>query len=167
MRASSTSLTRRMLLVAVSLATVLGAALVLALSSGSGGEGLMRSLAVVLGQGEPNPVLETIVWRIRLPRALLAALAGGALSLGGLVFQALLRNPLAEPYILGIAGGSVTTGSVTTPGVAVMMMTTGSWGSASFLRPQAEIKTKIKIARKNRGIKPLFFILHSPWLDSG
>ncbi len=106
MRASSTSLTRRMLLVAVSLATVLGAALVLALSSGSGGEGLMRSLAVVLGQGEPNPVLETIVWRIRLPRALLAALAGGALSLGGLVFQALLRNPLAEPYILGVSGGS-------------------------------------------------------------
>jgi iron complex transport system permease protein len=95
-----------MLLVAVSLATVLGAALVLALSSGSGGEGLMRSLAVVLGQGEPNPVLETIVWRIRLPRALLAALAGGALSLGGLVFQALLRNPLAEPYILGVSGGS-------------------------------------------------------------
>ena len=66
----------------------------------------MRSLAVVLGQGEPNPVLETIVWRIRLPRALLAALAGGALSLGGLVFQALLRNPLAEPYILGVSGGS-------------------------------------------------------------
>ena len=106
MRASSTSLTRRILLVAVSLATVLAAALVLALSSGSGGEGLMRSLAVVLGQGEPNPVLETIVWRIRLPRALLAALAGGALSLGGLVFQALLRNPLAEPYILGVSGGS-------------------------------------------------------------
>ncbi len=106
MRASSTTLTRRMLLVAVSLAAVLAAALVLALSSGSGGEGLMRSLTVVLGQGEPNPVLETIVWRIRLPRALLAALAGGALSLGGLVFQALLRNPLAEPYILGVSGGS-------------------------------------------------------------
>ncbi|MFW5855134.1 MAG: FecCD family ABC transporter permease, partial [Thermodesulfobacteriota bacterium] len=47
-----------------------------------------------------------IVWRIRLPRTLLAALVGSSLSLGGLVFQALLRNPLAEPYILGISGGS-------------------------------------------------------------
>lgn len=44
--------------------------------------------------------------RIRLPRVLLAALVGAALPLGGLVFQVLLKNPLAEPYILGISGGS-------------------------------------------------------------
>ena len=37
---------------------------------------------------------------------LLAVLVGATLSLGGLVFQALLRNPLAEPYILGVSGGS-------------------------------------------------------------
>ena len=106
MSASSPPVVRRLLAVPLCLLLLLAAALILALSSGSGGEGLARSLAVVLGQGEPNPVLETIVWRIRLPRALLAALAGGALSLGGLVFQALLRNPLAEPYILGVSGGS-------------------------------------------------------------
>lgn len=51
-------------------------------------------------------MLYTIIWQIRFPRVLLAALVGAALSLGGLVFQALLRNPLAEPYILGISGGS-------------------------------------------------------------
>ena len=51
-------------------------------------------------------MLHTIIWRIRLPRVLLAALVGATLSLGGLVFQALLRNLLAEPYILGISGGS-------------------------------------------------------------
>ena len=51
-------------------------------------------------------MLNTIVWQIRFPRVLLAALVGATLSLGGLVFQALLRNPLAEPYILGISGGS-------------------------------------------------------------
>ena len=48
----------------------------------------------------------SIVWKIRLPRVIMAALVGAALSLGGLVFQVLLRNPLAEPYILGISGGS-------------------------------------------------------------
>jgi iron complex transport system permease protein len=106
MTASSRPLIKRLLLAAASLSVVLAAALVLALSIGSGGEGILRSLPVVLGQGEPGSALEAIVWRIRLPRALLAALAGGTLSLGGLVFQALLRNPLAEPYILGVSGGS-------------------------------------------------------------
>ena len=51
-------------------------------------------------------MVHTIIWQIRFPRVLLAALVGATLSLGGLVFQALLRNPLAEPYILGISGGS-------------------------------------------------------------
>ncbi len=51
-------------------------------------------------------MLGAIIWEIRFPRVLLAALVGASLSLGGLVFQALLRNPLAEPYILGISGGS-------------------------------------------------------------
>jgi iron complex transport system permease protein len=106
MKGSSAPLLRRLLLAVGALAVVLAAVLILALSSGSGGDGILRSFRVVLGHGEPDAVLETIVWRIRLPRALLAALAGGALSLGGLVFQALLRNPLAEPYILGVSGGS-------------------------------------------------------------
>jgi iron complex transport system permease protein len=56
------------------------------------------------GVGDPTTV--AIVRRIRLPRALLAALVGGALAASGATFQALLRNPLAEPYILGVAGGA-------------------------------------------------------------
>jgi iron complex transport system permease protein len=46
-----------------------------------------------------------VVREIRLPRALFAALVGGALSVSGAAFQALLRNPLASPYILGVSGG--------------------------------------------------------------
>jgi iron complex transport system permease protein len=61
---------------------------------------------VLAGHADQYPTLSSIVWRIRLPRVLLAALVGATLSLGGLVFQALLRNPLAEPYILGVSGGS-------------------------------------------------------------
>jgi len=48
----------------------------------------------------------TILWRIRVPRVLLAILAGGALAVSGLAFQTLFRNPLAEPYTLGVAGGA-------------------------------------------------------------
>jgi len=72
-------------------------------------------------------MLDTIIWQIRFPRVLLATLVGAALSLGGLVFQALLRNPLAEPYILGISGGSaigaiigILIGFSKFPGVSLM-----------------------------------------------
>jgi iron complex transport system permease protein len=49
---------------------------------------------------------QTILFSIRLPRILLAAIVGAALSSSGVIFQALLRNPLADPYILGISGGA-------------------------------------------------------------
>jgi iron complex transport system permease protein len=47
-----------------------------------------------------------IVFEVRLPRVLLAALAGAGLSVVGVALQALLRNPLAEPFVLGVSGGS-------------------------------------------------------------
>ncbi len=47
-----------------------------------------------------------ILFQVRLPRVLLAALAGGALSMAGVVFQALLRDALAEPYTLGVQSGA-------------------------------------------------------------
>ncbi|MFC5049488.1 FecCD family ABC transporter permease [Rubritalea spongiae] len=47
-----------------------------------------------------------ILWEVRLPRVLLAFICGAALSLGGLVFQAMFRNALATPYTLGVASGS-------------------------------------------------------------
>lgn len=57
-----------------------------------------------------------IVWDYRLSRALLAASAGAALALSGAILQALLRNPLAEPYVLGISAGA------STGAVAVMIL---------------------------------------------
>jgi iron complex transport system permease protein len=77
----------------------------LGLSMGSSGNSFQAVWASLFGSSEDN-VLSTIIWRIRMPRVIMAALVGATLSLGGLVFQALLRNPLAEPYILGISGGS-------------------------------------------------------------
>lgn len=50
---------------------------------------------------------ENIVWVIRMPRVLLAVFAGAGLSLSGVVLQASVQNPLAEPYILGISSGGV------------------------------------------------------------
>jgi iron complex transport system permease protein len=49
---------------------------------------------------------ELIIFSVRLPRIIFAGVVGASLSLGGVIFQAILRNPLADPYILGISGGS-------------------------------------------------------------
>lgn len=53
-----------------------------------------------------------IVFHVRLPRVLLAVLAGAGLSIVGVTLQALLRNPLAEPYVLGVSGGSAVGATV-------------------------------------------------------
>lgn len=51
-------------------------------------------------------IASTIIWELRAPRAYIAFVTGGLLSLAGLLMQVLLRNPLADPYILGISSGS-------------------------------------------------------------
>jgi len=56
--------------------------------------------------GGSDETTRTIVLELRLPRAVGALLVGGALGLAGAVFQALLRNPLAEPWVLGVSGGA-------------------------------------------------------------
>ncbi len=96
---------KRIAAVSFLLLFILMAAGLLGISLGSS-QNLGTMLDYFFTGGEKDPMLANIIWRIRLPRVILAALAGSVLSLGGLVFQALLRNPLAEPYILGISGGS-------------------------------------------------------------
>lgn len=97
---------KKMVLVTIAMAVVLAVVMVLGLTLGSAEEGMLSFLRALLNPGESESLLNTIIWEIRMPRVLAAALVGATLSLGGLVFQALLRNPLAEPYILGISGGS-------------------------------------------------------------
>jgi iron complex transport system permease protein len=78
------------------------------------------SLAVLLGTEPVSARLalaeggldRTILLDVRLPRVLLAAVSGAGLAAVGAAFQALLRNPLAEPYVLGVSGGSAL-GAVT------------------------------------------------------
>jgi len=59
-----------------------------------------------------DPVVTRIVWDLRLPRTLLALLVGGGLSIIGVAMQTLVRNPLAEPYILGISSGATAGASL-------------------------------------------------------
>jgi iron complex transport system permease protein len=86
-------------------------------------------LAILSGRGDSST--RFIVLELRLPRVLLGMLVGGGLALAGAVLQALLRNPLAEPYILGISGGAAA-GVVAV--LALGLASTASWflPSAAF-----------------------------------
>lgn len=74
--------------------------------------------------GEPlPPLLDSLVWESRVPRVLLAAVVGMGLSVCGVVLQSITRNPLADPYLLGVSSGASTG--------AVMVMVLG-FGAGSI-----------------------------------
>jgi iron complex transport system permease protein len=81
-------------------ALVLGAVMALAVALGTEPVDLGRAL------GDPGSLDRLIVVGVRLPRVVLGAIAGGGLAVAGVAFQAILRNPLAEPYVLGVSGGA-------------------------------------------------------------
>jgi iron complex transport system permease protein len=95
---------RRTELLFAGLALVATASLLVALASGSADIGFGESLAALFGDA-PEQV-RTLVLDLRLPRALTAFAVGGLLAVAGVLMQVLLRNPLAEPYILGTSGGA-------------------------------------------------------------
>jgi iron complex transport system permease protein len=70
-----------------------------------------------------DPATHAIIWEIRMPRVVLAGLVGAALAGAGVVFQGLLRNPLADPYVLGVSSGAAL-------GAAVAILT--GWGITWF-----------------------------------
>ena len=71
---------------------------------------LLAALVLGLSLGSAEHASAAIVWQIRLPRVLLAALVGAGLASAGSLLQALLHNPLADPYVLGISGGAALGG---------------------------------------------------------
>jgi len=79
---------------------------------------LLGPANVPLGEVLASPIL----WQLRLPRAVLAFLVGGALGASGVALQALVRNPLADPFLLGLSGGAGL-GAV----VAIALHLPGPW----------------------------------------
>ncbi|QFS83636.1 putative ABC transporter permease protein [Roseivivax sp. THAF40] len=83
------------------------------------------ALAALFGQGDPLTVI--VMQDIRLPRALLAALVGAALGMSGAAMQGLLRNPLAEPGLIGVSGSAALG--------AVIALQTGIAGAFALALP--------------------------------
>ena len=80
--------------------------ILVSLSLGPARISLIDVLTWATGYRSVDQTAWMILFKIRLPRILLAGLVGFTLSIGGVVFQALLRNPLADPFILGVSSGA-------------------------------------------------------------
>ncbi|MFJ4788747.1 FecCD family ABC transporter permease [Streptomyces sp. NPDC088794] len=103
---------------------------------------------------------DLIVWQLRLPRALLAALVGAGLGLVGTAVQALVRNPLADPYLLGISNGA------SLGAVAAIVLGLGAGGAlglglsgAAFVGALVTFALVWAIARRGGGFAPLRLVL--------
>jgi iron complex transport system permease protein len=110
--------------VAIALAAgVLAIALAVAISGAVGAQPI--SLRAALAGVDPD---RAILLDLRVPRALVAALVGCALAAAGTALQALLRNPLAEPFVLGVSGGAALGGSVVLVAAAGLARLSGAAG---------------------------------------
>jgi iron complex transport system permease protein len=70
---------------------------------------VLRTVGARLGVAQPlAPLRDSVVWELRLPRVLLAAAVGAGLAASGAVLQAVTRNALADPYLLGVSSGAST-----------------------------------------------------------
>jgi iron complex transport system permease protein len=100
---------------------------------------VMIVLAVSLGAVSlDDPAARTILLRLRLPRVLLAAAIGATLAVAGVTFQTLLRNPLADPFILGVSGGAAAGAAIATalrwarvPGLVPFVAFLGACGATA------------------------------------
>lgn len=99
---------------------------------------------------------KTILWDLRLPRVLMAGIVGWSLSIGGVVFQALMRNPLAEPFLLGISSGAAV-GAVA--GIIFGVLLWGGIPAMAFLGALITIVLVLVIARRARTIEANTLIL--------
>lgn len=85
-----------------------------------------------------DPSARTIMFRLRLPRVLLSAAIGATLAVAGVTFQTLLRNPLADPFILGVSGGAAAGAAIATalrwsriPGLVPFVAFLGACGATA------------------------------------
>ena len=107
-----------------------------------------------LGDSPLSALRDGIVWQLRLPRVLTAAAVGAGLALSGAVMQAITRNPLADPYLLGLSGGaSLGAVAVLVLGATVLL------APAAFVGALGALLATLLIARASGPLSPARTVL--------
>jgi iron complex transport system permease protein len=153
---------KKVLLVSILLGLLLILVILVSITLGSVKVPPFRSIRIlfqsILGlKGAGSETERTIIVSLRLPRAILAGFVGAGLSVSGVTFQALLRNPLADPYILGVSSGAAV-GAI----VAILLgLSTSSLGLplASFLGALLTILVVFYFGRQDGKIHPNTLLL--------
>lgn len=104
------------------------------------------------------PRQDAIVWLFRVPRALLAAVVGGALAVAGTALQASVRNPLAEPYVLGVVQGA-SFGAVLTIAIGTAAVGGAVLSLAAFAGAMVALLVLLLFGRRNGQVEPVRLIL--------
>ncbi len=108
---------------------------------------------------EGSASTRSIVWRIRLPRVLLAVLVGAGLSVVGTALQALVRNPLADPYILGISSGASVGASLVIVFGVLGVLGTAALSAAACLGAFATLMAVFLLAREGHRVPVVRLLL--------
>lgn len=110
------------------------------------------------GGGDTSATADLIVWRIRFPRVLLGGVVGAGLALAGAVVQSVVRNPVADPYLLGLSSGaSVGAVVVLSTGIAVLGALT--LPATAFAGAAAAMAVVLALARQRGRLLPLRLVL--------
>jgi iron complex transport system permease protein len=141
--------------VVISLLGAVGFAVALSTATGPVTISFTAFVDAILRGGTDTPA--KILLTLRIPRALLGVLVGGALASSGVAFQALLRNPLADPYILGVSGGA----AVGALGVALFVSpnASGVLPLCAFAGAALSALAVFLLARRRSGVSPERLIL--------
>ncbi|WP_404433840.1 iron chelate uptake ABC transporter family permease subunit [Microbacterium lacus] len=107
-----------------------------------------------LGTSPLTPLQDGIVWELRMPRVLTAAAVGAGLAICGVVMQALTRNPLADPYLLGLSSGA-SVGAV----VVIVLGVALALPFAAFLGALAALAATLLLSRAGGAITPTRTVL--------
>lgn len=112
----------------------------------------VSEIAQILFAKTGNPTLVNIIWKIRLPRILMAAILGGGLSLAGFLLQTFFGNPIAGPFVLGISSGAKMTVALTMIYFISAFGIVSSWALivAAFVGSLLSVGFILLLSRKTR-----------------
>ena len=155
---------RRTVIETIAIGALLVVSAVVAVAIGQADINVATVWQVITGdlRGDPDPVgvstfQDNIVWQLRIPRVLLAATVGAGLAVVGAVVQTLTRNPMADPYLLGISSGAAF------GAVLVLVVGLGAGALAlpigAFLGALGAFALVVALGSKNRSLTPIRMVL--------